>query len=349
MADIAPEVVTQISRERLALGEVVASRGFKEVYATQREDLHVNLLHPHADRQEYRELITEMVESGPPGSNFLWPLDLVAGGDAGCRSDTFGYVTRAPSDHWQNLFEFVRQPRVELQTCVKACSGFTSRFAELQSAGWRLNAVDLGAAVWDEQSGTLVWVECDYLIRASTDRNHWLGSAEFSAPEAIRGTAAPPDRRADLHSLAVVLFYVLHKSHPLIGKRCFAVRAWTSSAQRYMLGHEPVFIFDPRDDSNRLGTDPVDSLGLSAAFAERMWDGLPHICRNAFERAFTVGLRTPVDRVTEAEWTDVFADLQARIRRCYSCGDKFFVDQDDASFCGACRSSAGFFGSGTVF
>ena len=44
-----------------------------------------------------------------------------------------------------------------------------------------------------------------------------LGTPKFMAPEIVRGEASPT-MDTDLHSLAVVLFYLLFLCHPLEGK-----------------------------------------------------------------------------------------------------------------------------------
>ena len=83
------------------------------------------------------------------------------------------------------------------------------------------------------------------------------GTLRFMAPEVVR-REAPPSSLADLHSLAVFLFYLFVHGHPLEGTATDASYTWAPAdhqsesrlAMRHF-GQEPVFVFDNRDHSNR--------------------------------------------------------------------------------------------------
>ena len=77
-----------------------------------------------------------------------------------------------------------------------------------------------------------------------------LGTPYFMAPEIVRGEAVP-SIIADRHALAVVLFYLLLRHHPLFGAREHALHDLTPDSLRTLLGEQPLFIFDPDDQSNR--------------------------------------------------------------------------------------------------
>ena len=78
------------------------------------------------------------------------------------------------------------------------------------------------------------------------------GTMEFMAPELVRADpGATPCTQTDLHSLAVLLFMMLMNHHPLLGAREYHIRLFDESAQALLYGREPVFIFDPADESNR--------------------------------------------------------------------------------------------------
>src|SRR5699024_4243726 len=77
------------------------------------------------------------------------------------------------------------------------------------------------------------------------------GVWEFQAPEVVLRQSGP-SRVADLYSLAVMLFRLLHIGHPLIG-RCelkYNNLADHAVLQR-IYGTEARFVFDPADESNR--------------------------------------------------------------------------------------------------
>ena len=104
-----------------------------------------------------------------------------------------------------------------------------------------------------------------------------------------------------------------------------SIRAWDAPARLLLLGREPVFIFDPKDDSNKAVDKSVDPLGEAGANALKYWPMYPKVIQNTFVKAFTVGLRDPDVRVTELEWLDALVALRDSQYRC-SCGTPNFYD-----------------------
>ena len=74
------------------------------------------------------------------------------------------------------------------------------------------------------------------------------------APEIVIGKARP-SRETDYFSLSVLLFYLSHIQHPLLGKKVLTIRSWDLPAREKLFGYEPVFIFDPIDKSNEAIND----------------------------------------------------------------------------------------------
>ena len=66
-----------------------------------------------------------------------------------------------------------------------------------------------------------------------------------------RKAAGAPSAQTDLYSLAVLLFYILLVSHPLEGAREASIKCFDRPAMDKLYGTEPLFIYDPQDDSNR--------------------------------------------------------------------------------------------------
>jgi eukaryotic-like serine/threonine-protein kinase len=143
---------------------------------------------------------------------------------------------------------------------------------------------------------------------------------EYQAPEVVMRQTGPT-RATDLHSLAVMLFRVLHVGHPLIGRRELEVRNITDNvAVQRMFGSEALFVFDPKDDSNRPLPDrhgPV--IGH--------WKIYPQFIRDLFTRAFTDGLYDPVHgRVQETEWRRAMSRLRDSVMTCPHCAAENFYD-----------------------
>ena len=93
-------------------------------------------------------------------------------------------------------------------------------------------------------------------------------------------------------------------------------------ARRKLYGTEPVFIFDPNDDSNR----PVPGCHDNAL---DFWPIYPRFLRDIFTKAFTDGIHDPQNgRVRENEWRAAMVRLRDSIFYCAYCGAENFYDAD---------------------
>jgi len=158
------------------------------------------------------------------------------------------------------------------------------------------------------------------------------GTGPFMAPELLRDEALPATV-TDLHSLAVLLFYLLMHGHPLSGVQTDASCSWergarTSETELLLrnFGVEPVFIFDPENPSNR--PVPGDR-------ALTWWPIYPEQCRRVFTRAFTAGLHDPSlnGRVTEGIWRRLLLGLHDCVCGCPACRAAVFYDPEQAGPC----------------
>ena len=92
------------------------------------------------------------------------------------------------------------------------------------------------------------------------------------------------------------------RHHPLDGRRELKINVFNDLAQRQFYGKNPIFIYDPNNDSNRpvqAFTIQLFAIGTSILILQRL-----------FTRAFTDGLHEPNKRVREGEWIDTFSRLQ---------------------------------------
>jgi hypothetical protein len=55
------------------------------------------------------------------------------------------------------------------------------------------------------------------------------------APEVVLGKSRP-SRETDYFSLSVLLFYLFHIQHPLLGKKILSIRAWDLPAREKLFG-----------------------------------------------------------------------------------------------------------------
>jgi DNA-binding helix-hairpin-helix protein with protein kinase domain len=159
-----------------------------------------------------------------------------------------------------------------------------------------------------------------------------LGTPRFMAPEVVR-TEAPPSDMTDRHSLAVLLFYLLFHAHPLEGEREAKIKCLDLPALNQLYGASPVYIFDPKDSSNR----PVRGIHDNALIFKAIY---PAFLLQAFERAFTEGLHTPQNRIRESEWRKIFGRARDLLAACSQCGAQCFFNPDGvkgAWSCWSCR------------
>ncbi|WP_342787987.1 hypothetical protein [Streptomyces alboniger] len=160
------------------------------------------------------------------------------------------------------------------------------------------------------------------------------GTMDFMAPELVRGDKGiQPGTQSDLHSLAVLLFYLLMNDHPLNGALELNIRCLDMAAKRKLYGTDPVFVYDPKDTRNR----PVPSEQPTVVAS---WNALPQILRDLFVRTFTDGLHNPSLRVRESQWREALSQVLDAITQCGACGKQNLTQPDGAPpNCWKCRTT----------
>ena len=206
--------------------------------------------------------------------------------------------------------------------------GLADSFFKLHAKGLCYRDISFGNAFFDPKTGEILICDNDNVTENRSPRVSVLGTPDFMAPEIVRGEALP-SRQTDLFSLAVLLFYIFHIQHPLVGKKILAIRSWDLAARTKLLGNEPVFIFDPQDKSNEAVDRSVDPLGEAGANALVYWTIFPKFLRDTFTQSFTTGLRDAEHgRITEGEWRRVLSQLRDSIFYCGPCNSENFYDPD---------------------
>jgi hypothetical protein len=110
--------------------------------------------------------------------------------------------------------------------------------------------------------------------------------------------------------------------HPLEGKRELATRCLDLPAMVKLYGKEPLFVFDPHDDSNA----PIPGYHDNVL---AYWPIYPQFLRDLFTRSFTNGIWDPQNgRVRESEWRAALVRLRDAIFYCSLCGSENFYDGD---------------------
>lgn len=285
--------------------------GQGEVYrvALDGQPLALKWYFPEQASPAQRQAITALVRRGPPSADFLWPLLVLEAPDW----PGFGYLMPLREGRFKGLVDLMKG-RVDpgFRTLAQAGQHLATAFLALHAQGLCYRDIAFGNVFFDPATGEIQVCDNDNVGVDGQGTATVLGTPRFIAPEVVRG-AALPNTQTDLFSLAVLLFYLLHIHHPLEGAREAAIRCFDLPAMNRLYGASPLFIFDPHDPANR----PVPGLHDNAL---TYWPLYPEFLREAFLRAFTLGLWDPYARVRESEWRTLLARLADAICYCARCG-----------------------------
>lgn len=267
---------------------------------------------------QQKRALEMLIEKKAPNQRFLWPEDLAESPDV----NHFGYIMPLRPPDYKSLFDLMkRKIEPDFRAVITACYELADSFKELHALGLCYRDISFGNVFFDPDSGHVLICDNDN-VTINKDKNASIqGTPRFMAPEIVRGEAFP-STSTDLFSLAVLIFYMLIVHHPLEGKKEASIKCFDLPAMEKIYGKEPVFIFDPNDDSNR----PVQGYQQNAL---DFWPIYPRAVRDLFTRSFTDGLKDPENgRVREGEWRDAMIGLRDSILLCSHCGAENFYDVD---------------------
>ncbi|MGA2721375.1 MAG: serine/threonine protein kinase [Bryobacteraceae bacterium] len=274
--------------------------------------------YPASATERQLSLIAKLIDKGPPDSSFLWPVDFAfASGVPG-----FGYLMRLREPRFRSLVELM-QRRIDPSFRALSTAGFhlAHSFLQLHSKGLCYHDISFGNLFLDPDTGEILICDNDNVTVDGETGAGVLGTPRFMAPEVVTGQGRP-GIQTDLYSLAVLLFYLFVVHHPLEGARELAIHSFDLPAMNRLYGDEPVFIFDPRDTSNR----PVPGYHDNAL---AIWPIYPAFLRELFTRAFTTGISDPAHgRVRESEWRAAMIRLRDSVVCCEHCAGENFYDRE---------------------
>ena len=273
---------------------------------------------PASATPEQRAALETLVEKGPPNEKFLWPMELTSAQGV----LAFGYIMPLREPRYKGIVNLMKR-RIEPSFRALATAGLelSHSFLQLHAKGLCYRDISFGNVFFDPDTGEVLICDNDNVTVDGKDVGGVLGTPRFMAPEVVRGDAAP-STQTDLFSLAVLLFYMLTVHHPLEGKKELEIKCFDLPAMTKLYGTEPLFIFDPDDDSNRPMRGYHDN-------AIEFWPIYPQFLRDLFTRAFTDGIQDPENgRVRESEWRAAMVRLRDSIVYCIHCGVENFYDID---------------------
>jgi DNA-binding helix-hairpin-helix protein with protein kinase domain len=263
------------------------------------------------------ERLKVAINSEPPTEQFLWPFDLVSHP----RSDTFGgYLMPIRSPEFINLADLMRL-QTEPSFHVRSNVGFSlaQSFFKLHAAGLCYRDINFRNVFFNPDTGDIRMGDTDN-VDVILAPGSIKGTPGFMAPEVANGVVEP-NAASDRFALAVLLFFIFVMGHPLKGERELTLPYDAADPDQWhrLCALDPVFIFDPHNESNRPQPGVHDN-------PLRFWPIYPASLRKLFTRAFTLGLYDPDARVMENEWRKEMCALRDAIFYCPSCGAENFFD-----------------------
>jgi len=273
---------------------------------------------PASATPEQRDALGTLVKKGPPNEKFLWPMELAsAAGVPG-----FGYVMPLREPRFKGIVDLMRR-RIEPTFRALATAGLdlSHSYLQLHAEGLCYRDISFGNVFFDPGTGDVLICDNDNVTVDGEGTGGVLGTPRFMAPEVVRGDGLP-STQTDLFSLAVLLFYMFMVHHPLEGKRELEIHCLDLPAMTKLYGTDPLFIFDPDDDSNR----PIPGYQDNVL---DFWPLYPQFLHDLFTKAFTDGIRDPQNgRVRESEWRAAMVRLRDSIVYCAHCGAENFYDAE---------------------
>lgn len=277
---------------------------------------------PEQATSDQRAAVLYLVRTGPPfgaaGRRFIWPLDLVTGQGSG----QFGYLMmRIDTKKFAELGEVWAhiKPVPNFSALCEVSYQLANSYRALHLSGHCYRDISAGNLMFDPVNGDILICDNDNVGVNRQSRCQVWGTMEYMAPEIICDQA-DPSTQTDLHSLAVLLFYLWVWHHPFHGEMEYRFHCWDIPAKKKVYGESPIFVFDPENLANRLPPDP------DYAIARERWEYCPPDLQDLFIRAFTDGLNDPSRRITEGEWQNLFSSIKDRIVTCPRCHAENFLD-----------------------
>jgi len=324
-------VITHLQSRKLKIGKPLHQGGQGSIFSVESQSLVVKMYHPsllttsQAGQQLSR--LVNMVKEGTPSPAFIWPLDVVT-------RPGLGYVMpRVSSSHTSLLDLNWKGDCPSWGIFLRICYRMSQAFAALHlRRGYAYCDLSTANVMCDPKSGDVRIIDVDNLtVDGRANVLGIIGTPRYMAPELQRASVRDPCIETDLHSLAVIIFETLLFHHPFLGDR---ILEGPPHLEEKALGENPVYIYNPRDKSNRY--KKYDKFGGLPP------PTVPGRVQQLFTESFVDGVANPRLRVRETRWQRALADSLDNLVPCTNKKCLFqssFLDgRTDISSCAYCGS-----------
>ena len=267
------------------------------------------------DIEKFKNNLRKNIMDGTPSENFLWPKYLTKE-----YNGSFGYLMDLRQDNFCEFSNILNKKNEfsHVDTMILSALNIVVSFRELHRQGKSYQDLNDGNFFIDTETGKVLICDNDN-IAPDKENLGIAGKPGYMAPEIVRGDSKP-EVLTDQYSLAVVLFKLFIRHDPLMGKAYIDQLCITEEAEKKLYGTNPVFIFDPDDQSNR----PVPGVHHNPL---NLWPKYPSYLQKAFIRSFCDGIKNPYTRLTENEWIKILIQLRNDLVACPKCQfESFFTD-----------------------
>lgn len=272
------------------------------------------------DQEKFIENLKRNVYAGAPSPDFVWPKDLVLD-----QYGSYGYIMDLLPPEYREVGDVLVKPSLvsSPKRLVDMCLNTAVALNILHDKGFSYKDVNYNNVAVEPQLGKVLIIDNDNVGSNGTDMGV-RGYPSFMAPEIVQERDVP-NVRSDLHSMAVLFFFLLVRQHPLVGRRG---RRRDDEIDYQLFGSQPLFIFDPLDRSNAPAL-PDDNVW-------RIWPYLPAHVQDLFKNAFSQdALHNPSRRPSEMQWIRELVRFRSEIVTC-DCGNEVFLHGMDSVRCEQC-------------
>ena len=277
---------------------------------------------PRICNRTFKENLTYIIDNPVESKSFVWPLHLVENGER------FGYIMELLPSGYYDVNEWIGgQFNTTSDVLIKACIALSDGFRELHALEYSYKDISSANIFFHAGRGDVRIVDNDN-VTPNLKSSGIKGTGDFMAPELIFKEKCMPARLTDLHSLAVLLFYMLFAQHPLHGKKEYHMSVGLmepDEVARKLYGIDTAcFIFADKQDLNRY----IETSDTHQIEARESWKNCPDFIQNLFTQAFVSGIKNPHARPLDSEWTDAFIKLLGLLYRCPHCDCTHMYNRD---------------------
>ena len=275
--------------------------------------------HPICATSYQLSLLETLISMPAPSNAFIWPHQLAFSANG----EFIGYIMRLLEPEMISIQEIGFTPLpLNYAVLCEASENIANAFLALHANGLCYRDISDMNIYFHPYTGKVSIIDNDNITFDKDPETAVLGTMNFMAPEIVTGRAMP-STNTDLFSIASILFRINVFSDALLGQKALQIGMLDEHDYIELLGSNPVFVFDPNDNSNR----PVPGYHDNAL---QFWPKLPLLIQQLFIKSFTDGLHDPQHgRVLEQEWISAFRRMKDSIFLC-ECGTEHFYDIEQA-------------------